>query len=168
MLDLVHLRLGNAFGPAPERIGDAFGTLVDLQEQGVIRHLGVSNATADQVAEAQSIAPIVSVQNGYNLAYRTDDELIDQLAEQGVAYIPFFPLGGADGAVSETLTRTAEKIGAAPRAVALAWLLRRSPNVLVIAGTSSVGHLHENVTGATLALESGHLADLDLASSTAG
>lgn len=153
----MHLRLGDANGPVPERIGEAFQTLVDLQEQGVIRHLGVSNATAEQVREAQSIAPIVSVQNMYNLAIRHDDELIDQLAAEGVAYIPFFPLGGFTPLQSAALSSVAARLNSTPMAVALAWLLRRSPNILLIAGTSSAAHLRENITGAGV-----ELADVDL------
>ncbi|BCJ57203.1 oxidoreductase [Micromonospora endophytica] len=158
VLDLVHLRLGNAQGPVPEPIGAAFETLVDLQQQGVIRHLGVSNATGEQVAQAQRIAPIVSVQNMYNLAVRHDDALIDRLAAEGVAYVPFFPLGGFSPVQSDTLTAVATRLGSTPISVALAWLLRRSPNILLIAGTSSVAHLRENIAGAGLELSA---ADLD-------
>jgi pyridoxine 4-dehydrogenase len=160
-LDLVHLRLGDASGPVPERIAEAFETLVDLQRQGVIRHLGVSNATAEQVEEAQSIAPIVSVQNGYNLALRHDDALIDRLAADGVAYIPFFPLGGFTPLQSEALSAVAARLGSTPLSVALAWLLQRSPNILLIAGTSSVAHLRENIAGAGLALSERDVAALD-------
>ncbi|WP_086660701.1 aldo/keto reductase [Lentzea kentuckyensis] len=133
--DLVNLRLGNAEGPQPGSLAEAFETLVELQQQGLIRHLGVSNATAEQVTEARSIAPIVCVQNMYNLAHRDDDELIDKLAADGIAYVPFFPLGGFTPLQS-------------PRPAALAWLLRRSPNILLIPGTSSVTHLRENIAGA--------------------
>ncbi|WP_291052775.1 oxidoreductase [Herbiconiux sp.] len=160
-LDLVHLRLGDASGPVPERIAEAFETLVDLQRQGGIRHLGVSNATAEQVEEAQSIAPIVSVQNGYNLARRHDDALIDRLAADGVAYIPFFPLGGFTPLQSEALSAVAARLGSTPLSVALAWLLQRSPNILLIAGTSSVAHLRENIAGAGLALSEQDVAVLD-------
>ncbi|MCP2203636.1 oxidoreductase [Lentzea flava] len=134
VLDLVYLRLGDATGPQPGSIAEAFGALVELQQEGLIRHLGVSNALADQVAEAQRIAPIVSVQNMYNLAHRHDDELIDRLAAEGIAYVPFFPLGGFTPLQ-------------APRSAALAWLLQRSPNILLIPGTSSVAHLRENIAG---------------------
>ncbi|WIB78996.1 oxidoreductase [Curtobacterium sp. MCPF17_002] len=160
-LDLVNLRLGNAFGPAPERIDDAFQTLADLQQQGLIRHLGVSNATADQIAAARTIAPIVCVQNGYNLAHRSDDALIDSLAADGIAYVPFFPLGGFNAAQSQTVTSVATRLGVGATAVALAWLLHRSPNVLVIAGTSSVDHLRENLAGAAVVLDERDLRDLD-------
>ena len=160
-LDLVNLRLGDAQGPVPGSLAEAFETLVDLQQQGVIRHLGVSNATPEQVDEARAIAPIVSVQNLYNLAHRHDDELIDELAEAGIAYVPFFPLGGFTPLQSSALTAVATRLGAAPMSVALAWLLQRSPNILLIPGTSSVAHLRENVTGAALALSDEDVAELD-------
>ncbi|BCJ52992.1 oxidoreductase [Actinoplanes sp. NBRC 14428] len=160
-LDLVHLRLGDAAGPQPGSLAEAFEALVDLQKQGLIRHLGVSNATADQVAEAQSIAPIVSVQNMYNLAYRQDDELIDRLAAENIAYVPFFPLGGFTPLQSDALSSVADRLGSTPMSVALAWLLQRSPNILLIPGTSSVAHLRENVAGAGLALSEEDLAELD-------
>jgi pyridoxine 4-dehydrogenase len=160
-LGLVHLRLGDADGPVPERITPAFETLVDLQQQGVIRHLGVSNATTDQVAEAQAIAPIVSVQNMYNLANRHDDDLIDRLAGEGIAYVPFFPLGGFTPVQADALTAVAERLGATRMAVALAWLLQRSPNVLLIPGTSSVAHLRENIAGAGVVLSERDVAELD-------
>ncbi|GAA3213994.1 oxidoreductase [Microbacterium terregens] len=160
-LDLVHLRLGDANGPVPEDITEAFETLVDLQQQGVIRHLGVSNATADQVAHAQSIAPIVSVQNMYNLANRWDDELIDQLAAEGIAYIPFFPLGGFSPLQSTALSTVATRLGSTPMSIALAWLLQRSPNILLIPGTSSSRHLRENIAGAALELSGEDLRELD-------
>ncbi|MEZ7129000.1 aldo/keto reductase family oxidoreductase [Nonomuraea sp. AD125B] len=160
-LDVVNLRLGDARGPQPGSIAEPFETLVELQRQGLIRHLGVSNATADQVAEARSIAPIVCVQNMYNLAHRQDDELIDELAGQGIAYVPFFPLGGFSPLQSSALTAVAARLDATPMSVALAWLLHRSPNILLIPGTSSVAHLRENVTGAALALTNDDLAELD-------
>ncbi|MEN3540140.1 aldo/keto reductase family oxidoreductase [Microbispora sp. ZYX-F-249] len=161
VLDVVNLRLGDAQGPQPGSLAEAFETLVDLQRQGLIRHLGVSNATAEQVAEARSIAPIVCVQNMYNLAHRQDDELIDELAEQGIAYVPFFPLGGFSPLQSSALSAVAARLDATPMSVALAWLLRRSPNILLIPGTSSVAHLRENVAGAGLSLSDEDLADLD-------
>ncbi|WP_343450420.1 aldo/keto reductase family oxidoreductase [Micromonospora oryzae] len=160
VLDLVNLRLGDAEGPRPGPVAEAFETLVELQQQGLIRHLGLSNATPEQVAEAQAIAPIVCVQNMYNLAHRQDDALIDALAEQGVAYVPFFPLGGFTPLQSSALAAVAARLGAAPMSVALAWLLRRSPNILLIPGTSSVAHLRENVAGAGLALSADDLAEL--------
>ena len=160
-LDVVNLRLGNAQGPQPGSLAEPFETLVGLQQQGLIRHLGVSNATAEQVAEAQTIAPIVCVQNIYNLAYRQDDELIDELAVQGIAYVPFFPLGGFTPLQSTALSAVANRLHATPMSVALAWLLRRSPNILLIPGTSSVTHLRENVVGAGLSLSDEELAELD-------
>ena len=160
-LDVVNLRLGNAQGPQPGSLAEPFETLVGLQQQGLIRHLGVSNATAEQVAEAQTIAPIVCVQNIYNLAYRQDDELIDELAVQGIAYVPFFPLGGFTPLQSTALSAVANRLHATPMSVALAWLLRRSPNILLIPGTSSAAHLRENVVGAGLSLSDEELAELD-------
>jgi pyridoxine 4-dehydrogenase len=160
-LDLVNLRLGNAQGPQPGSLAEPFETLVELQRHGLIRHLGVSNATAEQVAEAQAIAPIVCVQNMYNLAYRQDDELIDKLAAEGIAYVPFFPLGGFSPLQSAALSTVAAQLDATPMSVALAWLLRRSPNILLIPGTSSAAHLRENVAGAGLSLSAEELAELD-------
>ncbi|MFI9490746.1 MULTISPECIES: aldo/keto reductase family oxidoreductase [Streptomyces] len=160
-LDVVNLRLGDAQGPVPGSLAEAFGALADLQRQGLIGHLGVSNATAEQVAEARSITPIVCVQNMYNLAHRHDDDLIDELAEQGIAYVPFFPLGGFSPLQSSALTAVATRLDATPMSVALAWLLRRSPNILLIPGTSSVAHLRENVAGAELPLSDDDLAELD-------
>ncbi|AWB90812.1 aldo/keto reductase family oxidoreductase [Aeromicrobium chenweiae] len=160
-LDVVNLRLGNAEGPQPESIAAAFETLVELQQQGVIRHLGVSNATPEQVAEAQGIGPIVCVQNMYNLAHRADDDLIDRLAAEGVAYMPFFPLGGFTPLQSSALSSVAGRLDASPMAVALAWLLQRSPNILLIPGTSSFAHLQENVAGARLTLAAEDLVELD-------
>jgi len=161
VLDLVNLRLGNAEGPQPGSLAEPFETLVDLQRQGLIRHLGVSTATAQQVAEAQTIAPIVCVQNMYNLAFRQDDELIDTLAEQGIAYVPYFPLGGFSPLQSAALSAVAARLATTPMSVALAWLLQRSPNILLIPGTSSVAHLRANVAGAGLSLSDEDLADLD-------
>jgi pyridoxine 4-dehydrogenase len=160
-LDLVNLRLGNAQGPQPGSLAEPFKALVELQRQGLIRHLGLSNATAQQVAEAQGIAPIACVQNLYNLAYRQDDELIDTLAAQGIAYVPFFPLGGFSPLQSAALSSVAARSGATPMSVALAWLLQRSPNILLIPGTSSTAHLRENVAGAGLSLDEEQLAELD-------
>jgi aryl-alcohol dehydrogenase-like predicted oxidoreductase len=160
-LDLVNLRLGNAEGPQPGSLAEAFETLAELQRQGRIRHLGVSNATAEQVAEARAIAPIVCVQNLYNLAYRHDDKLVDKLAADGIAYVPFFPLGGFSPLQSAALAAVAARSGTTPMAVALAWLLQRSPNILLIPGTSSVAHLRENVAGAGLELSAADVAELD-------
>jgi pyridoxine 4-dehydrogenase len=160
-LDLVNLRLGNAGGPQPEPVAEAFGTLVDLQREGLIRHLGVSNATPEQVAEARSIAPIVCVQNMFNLAHRHDDALIDELAADGIAYVPFFPLGGFSPLQSSALSAVAARLEATPMSVALAWLLQRSPNILLIPGTSKVAHLRENVAGAALELTPDDVTELD-------
>jgi pyridoxine 4-dehydrogenase len=161
VLDLVNLRLGNAEGPVAGSLAEPFGTLVDLQKEGRIRNLGVSNATEEQITEAMSIAPIVSVQNMYNLAYRQDDELIDRLADQGVAYVPFFPLGGFSPLQSDALAAVAVRNDSTPMAVALAWLLQRSPNILLIPGTSSVAHLRENAAGAGLELSARDLEELE-------
>ncbi|GGP73819.1 oxidoreductase [Streptomyces variabilis] len=160
-LDLVNLRLGDATGPRPGSLATAYETLVELQRQGLIRHLGLSNATPEQIAEAETIAPFVCVQNLYNLAHRQDDALIDRLAARGVAYVPYFPLGGFTPLQSATLSQVAERHGVRPTAVALAWLLHRSPNILLIPGTSSAAHLRENVAGAGLALREEDLAALD-------
>jgi aryl-alcohol dehydrogenase-like predicted oxidoreductase len=161
LLDVVNLRLGNAQGPQPGSLAEPFGTLVELQREGLIRHLGVSNATAEQVAEAMTIAPIVCVQNMYNLAYRHDDELVDMLAGEGIAYVPFFPLGGFSPLQSATLSTVAARLEATPMSVALAWLLQRSPNILLIPGTSSSAHLRDNVAGAGLSFSDQELAELD-------
>ncbi|GGQ87614.1 aldo/keto reductase family oxidoreductase [Streptomyces althioticus] len=160
-LDLVNLRLGDATGPRPGSLATAYETLVELQRQGLVRHLGLSNATPEQIAEAETIAPFVCVQNLYNLAHRQDDALIDRLAARGVAYVPYFPLGGFTPLQSATLSRVAERHGVRPTAVALAWLLHRSPNILLIPGTSSAAHLRENVAGAGLTLTEEDLAALD-------
>ena len=161
VLDVVNLRLGDARGPQPGSLAEPFQTLAGLQQQGLIRHLGVSNATAEQVAEAQAIAPVACVQNMYNLAYRHDDKLIDELAGQGIAYVPFFPLGGFTPLQSSALSAVAARRDATPMGVALAWLLHRSPNILLIPGTSSAAHLRENAAGAGLSLTAEDLADLD-------
>ncbi|MFC8675549.1 aldo/keto reductase family oxidoreductase [Streptomyces griseorubiginosus] len=160
-LDVVNLRLGDAQGPRPGSLAEPFEALAELRRQGLIRHLGVSNATAEQVAEARDIAPIVSVQNLYNLAHRHDDDLIDDLAAEGIAYVPFFPLGGFTPLQSSALTAVATRLDATPMSVALAWLLRRSPNILLIPGTSSVAHLRENITGAGLTLSDEDVTELD-------
>jgi pyridoxine 4-dehydrogenase len=160
-LDLVNLRLGDARGTVPGSIAEPFETLVELQRQGLVRHLGLSNATAEQVAEARSIARIECVQNMYNLAHRHDDALVDELAADGIAYVPFFPLGGFSPIQSSALSAVAARLGARPTSVALAWLLRRSPNLLLIPGTSSVAHLRENVEGAGLVLSGEDLAELE-------
>ncbi len=161
VLDLVNLRLGDAQGPQPGSLAEAFETLAELQQQGLVRHLGVSNATAEQVAQARAIAPIVCVQNVYNLAVRHDDDLVDDLARDDIAYVPFFPLGGFSPLQSSALSAVATRLGATPMAVALSWLLQRSPNILLIPGTKSVAHLRENVAGAALRLAASDLGELD-------
>lgn len=161
VLDLVNLRLGDAEGPRAESIAEPFGALVDLQQEGLIRHLGLSNATSQQVDEARLIAPVVCVQNMYNLAHRHDDALVDRLADEGIAYVPFFPLGGFSPLQSTVLSSVAARLAATPIAVALAWLLHRSPTILLIPGTSSVTHLRENAEGAGMSIPPDLLAELD-------
>jgi aryl-alcohol dehydrogenase-like predicted oxidoreductase len=148
-------------GPDGSSIGEALAVLVRMKDEGLIRHIGVSNVDAAQVAEAQRMTSIVCVQNQYNLAHRVDDALIDTLAAQGVAYVPFFPLGGFTPLQSDTLTQVAASLGATPMQVALAWLLQRAPNILVIPGTSSVAHLRENVAAGALRLDAQALAALN-------
>ena len=160
-LDVVNLRVGGFSSPENSSVAEPFSVLAQLQREGLIRHLGVSNVSAEQIAEAQSIAPVVCVQNFYNVAHRVDDDLIDALAAQGVAYVPFFPLGGFTPLQSDTLDSIAHQLNATPMSVALAWLLQRSPNILLIPGTSSVEHLRENVAGAALELPNDALAALD-------
>jgi pyridoxine 4-dehydrogenase len=161
VLDVVNLRVGGFERPEPGSLEAQFTALAELQQQGLIRHLGVSTVDAEQIAEAQSIAPVVCVQNFYNIANREDDELIDSLAKQGIAYVPYFPLGGFSPLQSDTLGAVAGRLGARPMAVALAWLLQRSPNILLIPGTSSVEHLRENVEGAGLVLSADDIAELN-------
>jgi pyridoxine 4-dehydrogenase len=160
-LDVVNLRVGGLDAPEPGSIAQPFSVLAEMQQQGLIKHLGVSTVNAEQVAEAQSIAPVVCVQNFYNIAHRQDDSLIDSLAEQGIAYVPYFPLGGFSPLQSDTLSKVAARINTAPMAVALAWLLQRSPNILLIPGTSSVEHLRENVASAGLQLPDDAIKELD-------
>jgi len=163
-LDVVNLRVGggsDGHSPVPGSIAEPFTALTQLQQEGLIKHLGISTATAEQVAEAQSIAPVVCVQNFYNVAHRDDDDLIDSLAAQGIAYVPYFPLGGFSPLQSDTLESVAARRGATPMAIALAWLLQRSPNILLIPGTSSVAHLRENVAGAALTLSEDDLTELN-------
>jgi pyridoxine 4-dehydrogenase len=159
-LDIVNYRV-MGMGPTEGSIAEQVTVLADLQRQGLIRHIGLSNATARQVAEAQQITPIVCVQNNYNLAHRDDDALIDDLARQGIAYVPFFPLGGFSPLQSSVLSSVAARLGATPLQVALAWLLHRSPNMLLIPGTSSVAHLRENLAAAQLTLSPQILSELD-------
>ncbi|WCM25602.1 aldo/keto reductase family oxidoreductase [Sphingomonas sp. QA11] len=161
-LDVVNLRiLGDGHGPSEGSIAERFTTLADLRRQGLIRHLGLSNVTSAQVAEAERIAPVVCVQNQYNLVHREDDALVDELAARGIAYVPFFPLGGFSPLQSSSLSDIATRLGATPMQVALAWLLRRSPNILLIPGTSSTGHLLENLAAADLVLSDAVIGELD-------
>ena len=160
-LDVVNLRAGSVEAPEPGSIAEQFETLAELRQQGLIRHLGLSTVTADQLAEAQSIAPVVCVQNLYNVARRGDDALVDLTARQGVAFVPYFPLGGFSPLQSDELELVAKGLGTTPMAVALAWLLHRSPNVLLIPGTSSVAHLRENVAAAALELPADATVALD-------
>jgi aryl-alcohol dehydrogenase-like predicted oxidoreductase len=160
-LDVVNLRLGGLDGAEAGSLAEQFETLAELQQEGLIRHLGLSTVSAEQLAEAQAIAPVVCVQNLYNIARREDDALVALTAAQGIAYVPYFPLGGFSPLQSEELQSVAGRLGATPMAVALAWLLRRSPNILLIPGTSSVAHLLENVAGAGLELPADAIAELD-------
>jgi pyridoxine 4-dehydrogenase len=161
VLDVVNLRIGAVDRPEPGPLAEQFTALAELQQQGLIKHLGVSTVLPEQIAEAQSIAPVVCVQNFYNIANREDDALIDSLAAEGIAYVPYFPLGGFSPLQSGTLESVAARLGATPMGVALAWLLQRSPNILLIPGTSSVAHLRENVAGASLSLSQEDLSELD-------
>jgi pyridoxine 4-dehydrogenase len=161
-LDIVNYRATGAIhGPAEGSIAEQVTVLADLRRQALIRHIGLSNVTAAQVAEAQAITDVVCVQNNYNLAHRHDDALIDDLARQGIGYVPFFPLGGFTPLQSSTLSAVADRLGATPMQVALAWLLHRSPNILLIPGTSSVAHLRENLAAGQLTLSPEILAELD-------
>jgi len=161
VLDVVNYRAPGVQGPDGSSIGEAIAAMARMKEEGLIRHIGVSNVTAEQVAEARSITGIVCVQNQYNLAQRGDDPLIDTLAAQGIAYVPFFPLGGFSPLQSDALTRAAAAMDAQPMQVALAWLLQRSPNILVIPGTSSVAHLRDNVAAGALRLDAATLTTLN-------
>ncbi|MGF6769962.1 pyridoxine 4-dehydrogenase [Paraburkholderia sp. GAS199] len=161
-LDVVNLRImGDIHAPSEGSIEKEVTALAELQRKGLVRHIGLSNVTATQIAEAQKMVDVVCVQNHYNLVQRTDDALVDSLAAQGIAYVPFFPLGGFTPIQSSGLNTLAQKIGATPMQVALAWLLHRSPNILLIPGTSSVAHLRENLQAANLKLTDAVLAELD-------
>ena len=161
-LDVVNLRLMfSPLGPAEGSLEQPLTILAELQHQGLIKHLGVSNVTPAQVAQARGLAEIVCVQNAYNIAQRGDDALIDELSAAGIAYVPFFPLGGFSPLQPSALDQVAANIGASPMQVALAWLLQRAPNVLLIPGTSSVAHLHENLAAAELQLSAEAIAKLD-------
>ena len=160
-LDVVNLRVGGMDRPEPGSIAESFGALAEMQREGLVRHLGVSTVTGEQVAEAQGIAPVVCVQNFYNVANRADDALIDALDAQGVAYVPYFPLGGFRPLQSQALDAVAARRGASAQALAIAWLLQRSPNILLIPGTSSIAHLRENVAAAQLILSEHDLDELN-------
>ena len=159
-LDVVNMRVGGIQGPDEGSIAESVSALADLQRDGLVRHIGLSNVSAVQYDESRGIAPIVCVQNYYNLAHRHDEALVDRLAADGVAYVPFFPLGGFSPLQSSTLDEVAARLDAKPMQVALAWLLHRAPNVLLIPGTSSVAHLRENLAAAQLAIPDSALADL--------
>jgi aryl-alcohol dehydrogenase-like predicted oxidoreductase len=160
-LDIVNLRVGGMFEPSEGSIEKPLTVLAELKRQGLIRHIGLSNITSKQLSEAQTITEVVCVQNFYNVARRNDDAFIDDLAAQGIAYVPFFPLGGFTPLQSSALDASAAALEATPMQVALAWLLHRSPNILLIPGTSSVAHLRENLKAATLQIPAEVLADLD-------
>ena len=161
-LDVVNLRSSGGFTePNDDSIAEQFGVLADLRRQGLIRHLGLSTVTGAQLTEAQRIAPVVTVQNFYNLTNRQDEELVDRCAREGIGYTPYFPLGGFSPLQAAALDRVAERLHASPHQVALAWLLHRSPTMLVIPGTSSVAHLRENVAAAALELPEKELAELN-------
>jgi len=159
-LDIVNLRVGGVMGPSDESIKEPLTVLAELKRQGLIRHLGLSNVSPTQLAEAEAITEIVCVQNLYNIALRHDDGFVDDLARRGIAYVPFFPLGGFSPLQSSALDAAAAALQATPMQVALAWLLQRSPNILLIPGTSSIEHLRENLKAATLQLPSEMIAGL--------
>ena len=168
VLDVVNLRLMfNVHGPAEGDIEAPLSTLADLQQRGLVRHIGLSNATPAQIRQGQSITRIACVQNQYNLVHRKDDPLVDALASQGIAYVPFFPLGGFTPLQSNALNEVAAQLGATPMQVALAWLLQRSPNLLLIPGTSSVAHLQQNLASAHLVLPVDALITLNSLAATA-
>jgi aryl-alcohol dehydrogenase-like predicted oxidoreductase len=160
-IDVVNLRVGGVETPTDDPLGEPFSVVAELQQQGLIRHLGISNVTADHLTEAQSIAPVVTVQNLYNVVNRQDDELVDRCAREDIAFTPFFPLGGFTPLQSEALRRVAARLELSSQQVALAWLLQRSPTIAVIPGTSSVAHLHENVAAASVALPAEAVEELN-------
>jgi pyridoxine 4-dehydrogenase len=160
-LDIVNLRMGGFSTPEPGSIAEPLKVLINLKQQGLVRHIGLSTVTADQLAEAQTLTEIVCIQNFYNLANRADDAFIDNLAKQGIAYVPYFPLGGFTPLQSSVMDTVAASLGVTPMQVAQAWLLHRSPNILLISGTSRVSHLRENLSVATLQLSPEVIAQLD-------
>jgi aryl-alcohol dehydrogenase-like predicted oxidoreductase len=160
-LDVVNLRVGGVESPTDDPLGEPFSVVAELQQRGLIRHLGISNVTTGQLTEAQSIAPVATVQNLYNVVKRQDDELVERCARENIAFTPFFPLGGFTPLQSEALSRVAARLDASSQQVALAWLLQRSPTIAVIPGTSSVAHLHENVAAASLELPADAVEELN-------
>ncbi|MEH1166290.1 oxidoreductase [Micromonospora sp. CPCC 205539] len=160
-LDVVNLRVGSAEGAGDESIAEQFGALAELRQEGLIRHLGLSGVTSDQLTEAQAIAPVVTVQNLYNLANRQDDDLVDRCAAENIAFASYFPLGGFTPLQSDTLNAVAARLGASPQQVALAWLLQRSPTTVLIPGTSTLAHLRENIAAVDLTLPTDAIEDLD-------
>ncbi|MFF0318310.1 oxidoreductase [Micromonospora sp. NPDC005252] len=161
VLDVVNLRVGVAEGTGDDPLSEQFGALAELRQEGLIRHLGLSNVTLDQLTEAQAIAPVVTVQNLYNLANRQDDALVDRCAAENIAFAAFFPLGGFTPLQSDILNAVAARVGASPQQVALAWLLQRSPTTVLIPGTSTLAHLRENLAAADLTLPADAIAELD-------
>ncbi|MCF0094959.1 putative oxidoreductase [Micromonospora sp. MH99] len=161
VLDVVNLRVGVAEGTGDDPLSEQFGALAELRQQGLIRHLGLSNVTLDQLTEAQAIAPVVTVQNLYNLANRQDDALVDRCAAENIAFAAFFPLGGFTPLQSDTLNAVAARVGSSPQQVALAWLLQRSPTMALIPGTSTLEHLRENLAAADLTLPADAIEDLN-------
>ena len=168
VLEVVNLRIMFGMGPTEGSIEGPLTALAELQSRGLVRHIGLSNVTAAQVAEGRRIAPIVCVQNQYNLAHRGDDALIDELAGAGIAYVPFFPLGGFSPLQADALLAVAKRVDATPMQIALAWLLRRSPNILLIPGTSSVAHLKENLAAADVVLSDDDMAELNAVAGATG
>ncbi|WP_420382754.1 oxidoreductase [Novosphingobium sp.] len=161
-MEVVNMRfMGDGHGPTDEPVEPQMRALAEMQREGLIRHIGISTVTAAQVAAAQQICPIVCVQNQYNIVHRGDDTLIDSLAEQGIAYVPYFPLGGFSPLQSDRLQAVATRLAASPMQVAQAWLLRRSPNILLIPGTSSLAHLEQNLAVASLVLDDNAMAELN-------
>jgi pyridoxine 4-dehydrogenase len=168
-LDVVNLRsMYSVYEPAEGSLEAQVTALAELRQKGLIRNIGLSNVTPAQIAEARRIVPIVGIQNAYNLAHRTDDSLIDDLARDGIAYVPFFPLGGFTPLQSATLSKVAARLEATPMQIALAWLLQRSPNILLIPGTSSVEHLRENLKASTLQIAAEAVAELDSVGRSSG
>ncbi|MET7960479.1 oxidoreductase [Micromonospora zamorensis] len=161
VLDVVNLRVGVAEGTGDDPLSEQFGALAELRQEGLIRHLGLSNVTLNQLTEAQAIAPVVTVQNLYNLANRQDDALVDRCAAENIAFAAFFPLGGFTPLQSDTLNNVAARVGSSPQQVALAWLLQRSPTTVLIPGTSTLAHLRENIAAADLKLPADAIEELD-------